>query len=1267
MSRGSSPQPPQHGTTAATSDAHTHLLSQSTRNQRASGSHSNMTANDHSEDGYGAVKHGDADNGKRFSDDEIREVNEDRRTSETSSVHVQDGVKRVEAITTVWSKNTMIVMFALLFLVSFVDTLLQSVQGALTPYVTSSFQAHSLLAVTESLAFIFGGVCTLAIAKVIDIWGRAEGFTVMIVLIIVGMVMKAACVNVEMYTAANTIYWVGHIGVQYVIQIMYADMTTLRNRLLLFGVLQLPTIAATFGGPKIADLFYTHSNFRWAFGAFCIIMPVFAAPVVIVFFLSKRKAQREGRFPERAKTRTYLESAKHYAIEFDVVGMLLTIFGWSLLLLPFNLATKAPHGWRTGYIIAMIVLGVALLAAFVVWEKYFATVQYFPFKHLKDMSVLGASLVYGFMFISIFTWDTYYYSYLMVVHDLSITNASYVLNSFSLISSIIGPLTGLLVRYYGYYKWPSVSMTPFAVLGTALLIHFRNPSSHVGLLVMCQLFSGIYSGVWAATSQLSVMANVSHQETAVALALWGLFGSIGAAIGQAIAGGIWTNVLPQQLVKNLPDDLKPLAGEIFADITKQLSYPMGSPGRDAIIASYGHVQRIFVIVGCCFLPLAISCLFLWKNINVKSMQSAERRKKVQGSKLSPAPEIETVLNFALRCKGQKFFGEFPCSGTLDSKLPTIARPPPSAQLLSIWVKILSSRKPSLDMHSSQALTVRDPSVTFEEYFYWAKLTRSKEAEANAARLKGVGDGAIDRTVETRKPSEKTSPATVQPAELGEDPASSREDDGQAMMQRATREEWARAERGLRTTSWGAVFFLITTDIIGPMTTPWAFAQTGYGPGVALYTVFGALAAYSGYIIWTAYIGLDSEKYPLLTFGDLYYRLFGAVPRHCVNFMLSFQLMLIVAVLILQSGQGISQISQGRDGINGGGLCFIVCMLIYTVAGLLVGQVKTLRRVSWLANLCVWLNVTVLLICIGVVVHYPPNFKATEASYGKEFGPGPIRTYAGQPPPGMASGGTGFVASLNGLNQAVYSYGGCMVFVAFMAEMRHPMDFWKSLLCGQAFIYVVYIFFGLFVYSYQGQFAFNPVMQGLSPYTFQTATNVLYLVSSVISATLYSNIGFKVIYMDIFQEIFKFPPLTEKKGKIAWAFCMPLFWIIAFVVAAAVPQLSYVSGFIGAFFILSLTYTAPAILALGFQLKRDAMVDGEERFDPETRRYSYIDTGLRRHWRAYKKRPLVNTFNIIFVLSGLVTTALGVYSSVEGLIGAFNGKSVATSFGCRAPV
>lgn len=37
-----------------------------------------------------------------------------------------------------------------------------------------------------------------------------------------------------------------------------------------------------------------------------------------------------------------------------------------------------------------------------------------------------------------------------------------------------------------------------------------------------------------------------------------------------------------------------------------------------------------------------------------------------------------------------------------------------------------------------------------------------------------------------------------------------------------------------------------------------------------------------------------------------------------------------------------------------------------------------------------------------------------------------------------------------------------MFVAFLAEMRHPMDFWKGMMCAQLFIGIVYVFFGTFV-------------------------------------------------------------------------------------------------------------------------------------------------------------------------------------------------------------
>lgn len=271
----------------------------------------------------------------------------------------------------------------------------------MNPYITSDFDKHGLTAVVSIIATITGGVCNLFIAKVLDIWGRVEGFFCMLGLIVIGAIMKAACQNIETYAAANTIYWVGHIGFLYVITIILTDSTTLRNRLLMYGIFNTPTIATVFAGPKIAEDFLTHSTWRWAFGAFIIILVVFCIPPGVIFIWSIKECKRRGIYPERTHTRSTFETLKFYFIQFDVVGMILTISGWSLLLLPFSLATYAPKGWSSYYIILMIVLGLVLLISFVLWEKFLAPVPYIPWRFLKDRTILGSAAMYGFMFLSI--------------------------------------------------------------------------------------------------------------------------------------------------------------------------------------------------------------------------------------------------------------------------------------------------------------------------------------------------------------------------------------------------------------------------------------------------------------------------------------------------------------------------------------------------------------------------------------------------------------------------------------------------------------------------------------------------------------------------------------------------------------------------------------------------------------------------------------------------------------------------------------------------
>ncbi|CAK7243289.1 MAG: hypothetical protein STHCBS139747_004806 [Sporothrix thermara] len=538
---------------------------------------------------------------------------------ENDKAYKQEGVQQVEAITQVWSKPTIVLMFVLIYLMNFALAFQQNIQGALSPYVTSSFDEHGMLATVGVVSTIVGGVSSLTVAKIIDVWGRIEGFCFMLLLLTMGQIMKAACKNIETYAAAQTLYWVGYTGLQYVLNVVMADMTTLKNRLLIFGINATPTIATVFAGSKIAQLYYDHLNYRWAFGSWVIILVGFATPILIVFILQARKARKLGIYPVRSN-RTWWESTKHYTIEFDVFGLLLCTAGFALVLLPFSLATSAPHSWSTGYIIAMWVVGGVCLMLFAAWEKFVAPVQYLPWRFLSDRTILGGSLVYGFMFCSIFCWDTYYSSYLQVVNNQSITISGYILNAFSLGSSFLSPFIGALCRFTGNYKWVGAVGLPLMIIGTGLLVKFREPGTGVGMLVFGQLLNGFGSGFLSLCSQMAVMAPVSHQEIAVVLAIYSMFGSIGASIGETIAGALWTNDLPKALYNELPEGSKNLTASIYGSLVVQLSYPVGSPIRTAINDAYGSVMHKMVIAGAVFMVPTVFCVFIWRDINLKKIE-----------------------------------------------------------------------------------------------------------------------------------------------------------------------------------------------------------------------------------------------------------------------------------------------------------------------------------------------------------------------------------------------------------------------------------------------------------------------------------------------------------------------------------------------------------------------------------------------------------------------------------------------------------------------
>ncbi|KAI9274397.1 major facilitator superfamily domain-containing protein [Phascolomyces articulosus] len=553
---------------------------------------------------------------KKELDKESAVASNNGQNEEQPDDDAQRGVQDVEAVTLTWSKTTLIAVFINIWLLYFVNAMQSSILYNLIPYVTSDFSTHSLLNVIYIVANAITAAVYIPLAKVLDLWGRAEGFLIMATFATMGLIIMAACNNLPTFCAAYVFYSIGFGGMTFSVDVITADSSTLKNRGLAYAFTSSPYIITAFAGAKAAEGFYYDISWRWGFGTFAIVFPVVAAPLYFILKFNLRKAKKEGVLHEESSGRTLLQSIWHFIIEFDLLGVVIFSAGLTVFLLPFNIADSAPDGWSTPYIIAMIVVGFVMLIIFTAYEGFVAPKPLFNLKLLSDRTVIGACLLNATYQISYYCWANYFTSFLQAVNDLTLAEAGYVGSTFDVVSGVLLLGVGFIIRRTGRFKWLLYIAVPLYIFAQGLMIYFRRPNQSVGYLVMCQIFISIGGSIFIIVEQLAILAAVDHQHVAAVLALLYVVGTTANAVGATICGAIWTNTFKPALERFLPEADLPDIDTIYEDLDAQLSYEIGSDTRLAIQEAYGYAQTRMLAVGTGVMALAIIWTIMIRNIDL---------------------------------------------------------------------------------------------------------------------------------------------------------------------------------------------------------------------------------------------------------------------------------------------------------------------------------------------------------------------------------------------------------------------------------------------------------------------------------------------------------------------------------------------------------------------------------------------------------------------------------------------------------------------------
>lgn len=259
---------------------------------------------------------------------------------------------------------------------------------------------HSSLGTVQTANSIIIAIGKPFWAKFADAFGRGEVFVGLALFYAVGYAIVAGATTSGAMYAGQVIYTCGYTGLQIMMQIIVADLTTLRWRGLVSALLSGWFILNVFVATEIATGMLAHSTWRWGYGMFAILMPATLLPLMLSLLWAQWKGKKILKARGvRALRESRITRLKHALIAMDFVGLVLLGLSLALILLTFALVYKAKGQWKNSSMIAMLVVGFVIFPIFIAYEWKVPARPVLPLRWFRRPAILGACLIGFFDFV----------------------------------------------------------------------------------------------------------------------------------------------------------------------------------------------------------------------------------------------------------------------------------------------------------------------------------------------------------------------------------------------------------------------------------------------------------------------------------------------------------------------------------------------------------------------------------------------------------------------------------------------------------------------------------------------------------------------------------------------------------------------------------------------------------------------------------------------------------------------------------------------------
>ncbi|MGW5093147.1 DHA2 family efflux MFS transporter permease subunit [Streptomyces nodosus] len=595
----------------------------------------------------------------------------------------------------------------------------QTIVSTALPTIVSDLGGLEHLSWVVTAYLLASTAATPLWGKLGDQYGRKKLFQAAIVLFLIGSALCGMSQNMLELIAFRALQGLGGGGLIVLSMAIVGDIVPPRERGRYQGL-----FGAVFGttsvlGPLLGGLFTQHLSWRWVF---YINLPVgmVALAVIATVLRIPRKSERHV---------------------IDYIGTVLIASVATCLVLVASLGGTS-WGWGSPRTIGLVVVGLVLLLAFVLFERR-AAEPVLPLKLFRVRTFTLSAVISFIVGFAMFGAMTYLPTFLQIVHGITPT-----MSGVHMLPMVAGMLlsstgSGQIVSRTGRWKVFPVAGTAVTTIGLLLLHRLDEHSSTAAMSASFFVF-GLGLGLVMQVLVLIVQNAVAYEDLGVATSGATFFRSIGASFGVAIFGTIFAGRLGQHLAsalagRTLPPGVTP--GGLKADPRGITSLPAGI--RPAVLHAFSSsITEVFVYAAPVALLGFVLAWFL-------------REDRLRGSVTAPDGTQTLASNPVERssydevCRALSLLGSREGRREIYEKITSRAGYDllPAASWLLLRIKKYGWAEPALLAERSMVplTVVLDASRQLEE-------RRLAEREGLALVLTAQGRAAVERLADAREKS-----------------------------------------------------------------------------------------------------------------------------------------------------------------------------------------------------------------------------------------------------------------------------------------------------------------------------------------------------------------------------------------------------------------------------------------------------------------------------------------------------------------------------------